>query len=190
MKKWRWWIQPLEGDAQNIITYELVPDLWRDSFVIHDHVPHPVGQWRGWEWGKSREVLDICNVTLSIVLKFHLKNSYLPCWPCNGRGPRLCPWKGHGQCRSCPLPMVVNKSVHIFQIQVPSSENPLWCSVSSWEWSGLIVCIFPLIQFLSTPIWTNQTNKRRLLSIWIVPSTFVLPGFLSCTSQVPVLMRP
>ena len=29
----------LEGDAQNIATYELVPDLWGDPFVIGYHVP-------------------------------------------------------------------------------------------------------------------------------------------------------
>ena len=31
--------QPLEGNAQNITTYELLPDLCRDPFVIGDHVP-------------------------------------------------------------------------------------------------------------------------------------------------------
>ena len=29
----------LEGNAQNIATYELVPDLQRDPFVIGYHVP-------------------------------------------------------------------------------------------------------------------------------------------------------
>ena len=29
----------LEGNAQNIATYELVPDLQRDPFVIDYHVP-------------------------------------------------------------------------------------------------------------------------------------------------------
>ena len=27
MRKWRQWTQPLEGDAQNIAAYKLVPDL-------------------------------------------------------------------------------------------------------------------------------------------------------------------
>ena len=39
MKRKRQWTQPSEGDAQNITTYKLVPDLQRDPFVIHDHVP-------------------------------------------------------------------------------------------------------------------------------------------------------
>ena len=29
----------LEGDAQNITTYELIPDLWGDPFIIGYHVP-------------------------------------------------------------------------------------------------------------------------------------------------------
>ena len=29
----------LEGDTWNITTYELVPDLWGDPFVIDYHVP-------------------------------------------------------------------------------------------------------------------------------------------------------
>ena len=95
-----------------------------------------------------------------------------------------------GHCGSCPLPMVVNKSFPIFWIQVPGPENPLQCSVSFQEWSELSVSIFPLIQFLSTPIQTNQTDKRRLFSIQIVLSTFVQPSFLFYTSQVPVLTRP
>ena len=28
----------LEGDAQNITAYELVPDLWEDPFVIDYHI--------------------------------------------------------------------------------------------------------------------------------------------------------
>ena len=36
--KWRWWTQPLEGDAWNIATHELVTDL-QDPFIVHDYVP-------------------------------------------------------------------------------------------------------------------------------------------------------
>ena len=37
----------LEGDAQNTATYELIPDLQGDPFVIGYHVPQGVGWWRG-----------------------------------------------------------------------------------------------------------------------------------------------
>ena len=29
----------LEGDAWNIATYELVPDLWGDPFIVGYHIP-------------------------------------------------------------------------------------------------------------------------------------------------------
>ena len=29
----------LEGDAQNIAVYELVPDFWGDPFIVGYHVP-------------------------------------------------------------------------------------------------------------------------------------------------------
>ena len=35
----RQWNSALEGDAWNIATYELLPDLHKDPFVIGDHVP-------------------------------------------------------------------------------------------------------------------------------------------------------
>ena len=68
----------LEGNAQNIGTYELVPDLG-DPFVVGYHVPQGVGWGRGWDRGKRWVVPDICNITLLVAFKFHLKNSYLPC---------------------------------------------------------------------------------------------------------------
>ena len=37
----------LEGNAWNIATYELVPDLQGDPFVIGYYVPQGVEQWRG-----------------------------------------------------------------------------------------------------------------------------------------------
>ena len=54
----------------------------------------------------------------------------------------------------------------------------------------LIECMHIPFNFLSAPMWTNWTEKKRLLSVQIVTSAFVLPSFLSKTSQVPVLMRP
>ena len=53
-----------EGDAWNITTYELVPDLYRDPFVVGYHVPESVGQWREWNGGKRWGVPDICNTTI------------------------------------------------------------------------------------------------------------------------------
>ena len=35
----RQWTQPLEGDAQNIAAYTLIPDLCRDPFIVGYHVP-------------------------------------------------------------------------------------------------------------------------------------------------------
>ena len=55
-----------------------------------------MGWWRGCDGGKRWGVPNICNITLLVVLKFHLKNSYLPHWPCNRRGPRWCPWRNRG----------------------------------------------------------------------------------------------
>ena len=51
-----------EGNARNITTYKLVPDLCRDSFVIGYHVPESVGQWREWNGGKRWGVPDVCNI--------------------------------------------------------------------------------------------------------------------------------
>ena len=31
--------QPLESNAQNITTYELLPDLHRDPFVVGNYIP-------------------------------------------------------------------------------------------------------------------------------------------------------
>ena len=57
----------LEGDAQNIATYELVPDLRGDPFIVGYHVLQGVGQWRErMEWGKRWEVPDICNLVFFI----------------------------------------------------------------------------------------------------------------------------
>ena len=42
----------LEGDAWNITTYKLVPDL-QDPFIVGYHVPQEVGQWRGWNGKKN-----------------------------------------------------------------------------------------------------------------------------------------
>ena len=39
MKRKGWWTQPLEGNAQNIAAYKLVPDLQGDPFIVHNHVP-------------------------------------------------------------------------------------------------------------------------------------------------------
>ena len=38
-KEERQWTQPSEGDAWNITTYKLVPDLQGDPFVIGYQVP-------------------------------------------------------------------------------------------------------------------------------------------------------
>ena len=51
----------LESDARNITTYELVPDLWGDPFIVGYHVPQGVGQWRGWDGGKRWGIPDIYN---------------------------------------------------------------------------------------------------------------------------------
>ena len=51
----------LEGNAWNITTYELVPDLQEDPFVVGYHVPQRVGWQRGWDRGKRWGVPDICN---------------------------------------------------------------------------------------------------------------------------------
>ena len=51
----------LEGDAQSIATYELVPDLQGDPFVIGYHIPQEVEWWRGWDGGKRWGVPNICN---------------------------------------------------------------------------------------------------------------------------------
>ena len=69
----------LEGNTQNISAYELVPDFEGDPFVVGYHVPQRVGWEKGWDRGKRWGVPDICNITLLIVLKFHLKSFYLPC---------------------------------------------------------------------------------------------------------------
>ena len=37
----------LEGNAWNIATYKLVPDLQGDPFVVGYYVPQGVEQWRG-----------------------------------------------------------------------------------------------------------------------------------------------
>ena len=52
----------LEGNAWNIATYELVPDLQGDPFVIGYYVPQGVEQWRGWDRRKRWGVPDVCNV--------------------------------------------------------------------------------------------------------------------------------
>ena len=51
----------LEGDAQNIAIYELVPNLQEDPFITGYHVPQRVGQWREWNGTKRWGIPDICN---------------------------------------------------------------------------------------------------------------------------------
>ena len=53
--------QPLEGDAQNIAIYELLPDLQGDPFIVDNHIPKGLEQWRGLDRRKRRGVPDICN---------------------------------------------------------------------------------------------------------------------------------
>ena len=55
----------LEGNAQNIATYELVPDLQGDPFVIGYHVPQGVGWRRGWDRRKRWGFPNVCNITPS-----------------------------------------------------------------------------------------------------------------------------
>ena len=78
-----------EGDAWNIATYKLVPDLCRDPFVVGYHVPLPVGQWRGQDRGKRQEVPTIYNSNVMIPsflsLLYMLSTHILPSWlfePC------------------------------------------------------------------------------------------------------------
>ena len=61
----------LEGDAQNITIYELVPDLRGGSFVVGYHVPRGVGWWRGWDGGERWGVPDICNTCRGVVHAYH-----------------------------------------------------------------------------------------------------------------------
>ena len=41
-----------EGDAWNITTYELVPNFYRDLFIIGYHIPQKVGWRRGQDGGQ------------------------------------------------------------------------------------------------------------------------------------------
>ena len=51
----------LKGNAQNIVAYELLPDLHRDPFVIFDYVPPWLEWWGEWKDGKSQGFPGICN---------------------------------------------------------------------------------------------------------------------------------
>ena len=46
----------LEGDAQNIAAYELVPDLWGDPFIIGYHIPLllVIIFYKKWDGGEGR----------------------------------------------------------------------------------------------------------------------------------------
>ena len=53
---------------QTSVTYELLPDLCRDFFVIGYHVPQWLGQWRGQKGRKRQGVPGICNTMVFLEL--------------------------------------------------------------------------------------------------------------------------